>query len=73
MCPILTGFCSCFEIEERVRTPKKFRFPSFEAVNWLAAQKLKNDLVPISQKNLQMAHHKFVNLVFYGSVMPLNS
>ena len=33
-----------FEIEERMRIPRKFRFPSYEAVNWLAAQKLKNDL-----------------------------
>ena len=33
-----------FEIEERLRVPRKFRYPSYEAVNWLAAQKLKNDL-----------------------------
>ena len=33
-----------FEIEERMRIPRKFRYPAYEAVNWLAAQKLKNDL-----------------------------
>ena len=41
-----------FEIEERMRVPRKFRFPSYEAVNWLAAQKLKNDLSGMNYSSL---------------------
>ena len=46
-----------FEIEERVRTPKKFKFPSFEAVNWLAAQKLKNDLGDLNSDSTLCPSH----------------
>ena len=41
-----------FEIEERIHTPRKFRFPSYEAVNWLAAQKLKNDLSDLNGEGI---------------------
>lgn len=50
-------FFSVFEIEDRIRTPKKFRFPSFEAVNWLAAQKLKNDLSDLNSDSTLCPSH----------------
>ena len=46
-----------YDIEERIKTPKKFRFPTFEAVNWLAAQKLQSDLSDLnSDSTLCPAH-----------------
>ena len=50
-------FFRVFEIEDRIRTPKKFRFPSFEAVNWLAAQKLKNDLSDLNSDSTLCPSH----------------
>ena len=46
-----------FEIEERIHTPRKFRFPSYEAVNWLAAQKLKNDLSDLNGEGILCPAH----------------
>lgn len=40
-----------YEIENRYKSPPKFRFPSFEVVNWLAAGKLKNDLSDLNSDN----------------------
>jgi hypothetical protein len=46
-----------FEIEERAGIPRRREFPSFEAVNWLAAQKLKSDLSDLnSDSTLCPAH-----------------
>ena len=68
--PIRTFFYKCrntlfsstflhrvYDIEERIKTPKKFRFPQFEAVNWLAAQKLKNDLSDLNSDSTLCPSH----------------
>ena len=46
-----------YEIEERIRTPRKFKFPHFEEVNWLAAQKLKNDLSDLNSDSTLCPSH----------------
>ena len=46
-----------YELEERIKTPNKFRFPSFEAVNWLAAQKLKSDLSDLNSDSTLCPEH----------------
>ena len=46
-----------FDIEERIKTPKKFRFPSFEVVHWLAAQKLKSDLSDLNSDSTLCPSH----------------
>lgn len=46
-----------YDIEERIKTPRKFRFPQFEAVNWLAAQKLKNDLSDLNSDSTLCPSH----------------
>ena len=46
-----------YDIEERIKIPKKFRFPQFEAVNWLAAQKLKNDLSDLNSDSTLCPSH----------------
>ena len=43
--------------EERIKTPRKFRFPQFEPVNWLAAQKLKNDLSDLNSDSTLCPSH----------------
>lgn len=50
-------FFRVYDIEERIKTPKKFRFPQFEAVNWLAAQKLKNDLSDLNSDSTLCPSH----------------
>ena len=51
------SFHRVYDIEERIKTPKKFRFPQFEAVNWLAAQKLKNDLSDLNSDSTLCPSH----------------
>ena len=46
-----------YDIEERIKTPRKFRFPQFEPVNWLAAQKLKNDLSDLNSDSTLCPSH----------------
>lgn len=46
-----------YAVEERIRIPAKFRFPSFEAVNWLAAQKLMNDLKDLNSDSTPCPAH----------------
>ena len=46
-----------YEIEDRIKTPKKFRFPVFEAVNWLAAQKLRSDLSDLNSDSTLCPKH----------------
>jgi len=40
-----------YELENRLKDPPKFRFPSFEVVHWLAAGKLKKDLADLNSDN----------------------
>ena len=40
-----------YELESRLKDPPKYRFPSFEIVNWLAANKLKKDLADLNSDN----------------------
>ena len=58
---ILICFYICpfrvYEIEERIKTPKKFKFPKFEEVNWLAAAKLKNDLSDLNSDSTLCPSH----------------
>ena len=46
-----------YQIEERIKTHKKFKFPHFEEVNWLAAQKLKNDLSDLNSDSTLCPSH----------------
>ena len=46
-----------YQIEERIKTPKKYKFPHFEEVNWLAAQKLKNDLSDLNSDSTLCPSH----------------
>ena len=46
-----------YDIEERIKTPRKFRFPQFEPVNWLAALKLKNDLSDLNSDSTLCPSH----------------
>ena len=40
-----------YELENRMKDPPKYRFPSFEVVHWLAAGKLKKDLADLNSDN----------------------
>ena len=40
-----------YELEGRLKDPPKYRFPSFEVVNWLAAGKLRKDLADLNSDN----------------------
>ena len=40
-----------YELESRLKDPPKYRFPSFEVVHWLAANKLKKDLADLNSDN----------------------
>lgn len=33
-----------YEIEKKIRTPERFRFPAFETINWYAAKRLCEEL-----------------------------
>jgi lysine-specific demethylase PHF8 len=37
-------FFRIYEIEKKIHTPEKFRFPAFETTNWYAARSIANDL-----------------------------
>ena len=52
-----TFFYRVYDIEERIKTPRKFRFPQFEPVNWLAALKLKNDLSDLNSDSTLCPSH----------------
>ncbi|KAJ9581010.1 hypothetical protein L9F63_023812, partial [Diploptera punctata] len=42
-----------YEIEKRIQTPERFRFPAFETTNWYAARTLTNELREINNKGLK--------------------
>ncbi|XP_069693669.1 lysine-specific demethylase 7B-like isoform X2 [Periplaneta americana] len=42
-----------YEIEKKIHTPEKFRFPAFETTNWYAARNLANDLREMNNKGLK--------------------
>lgn len=42
-----------YDIEKKIHTPEKFRFPAFETTNWYAARNLCNDLREMNDKGLK--------------------
>lgn len=39
-----------YEIEKKIRTPERFRFPAFETINWYAAKRLCEELKDINDE-----------------------
>lgn len=39
-----------YEIEKKIRTPERFRFPAFETINWYAAKRLCEELKMINDE-----------------------
>jgi hypothetical protein len=42
-----------YEIEKKIHTPEKFRFPAFETTNWYAARSIVNDLRQMNNMGLK--------------------
>ena len=42
-----------YEIEKKIHTPEKFRFPAFETTNWYAARSIANDLREMNNVGLK--------------------
>ena len=42
-----------YEIEKKIHTPEKFRFPAFETTNWYAARTIANDLREMNNVGLK--------------------
>jgi len=42
-----------YEIEKKIHTPEKFRFPAFETTNWYAARSIANDLREMNNLGLK--------------------
>ncbi|PSN57336.1 hypothetical protein C0J52_02107 [Blattella germanica] len=44
-----------YDIEKKIHTPEKFRFPAFETTNWYAARSIANDLREMNNKGMKIA------------------
>jgi hypothetical protein len=42
-----------YEIEKKIHTPEKFRFPAFETTNWYAARSIANDMREMNNMGLK--------------------